>query len=100
MSQLNFTSLGEVKKRIDPEHDTCHDNLSDNKYYTLQGQPFRYRHSRPLPKETGTKAVSYISALMKRYPFQLRYVLALPYWKRFSESWCDTGDEDKALGAI
>lgn len=98
-SQLDST-LSDVKKRFNPEHDTCQDKITDIKRYTLEGKGFRYEHGRPLPDETAIHAVDYIRELVKKYPFQLRYVLALPLWKRFSEAWCDTGDEGKSLRAI
>jgi hypothetical protein len=93
--------LEAVKERFNPEHDTCQDKITDIKRYTLQGKKtFKYRHNRELPPEVSQKAVAYIRALVKRYPFQLRYVLALPYWYRFTEAWCDSGDEDIAMRAI
>lgn len=92
--------LDKVKSRFNDEHDTCKDSLQDSKKYTLEGNAFKYEHGRPIPEETAQKAIAYIRALTKRYPFQLRYYMALPYWYRFSERWCETGDEDKALRAI
>lgn len=90
-----------VKQRFKPEEDTCQDKITDIKRYTIEGsRTFKYEHERQLPVEVSERAVAYIRALVKGYPFQLRYVMALPYWKRFSEAWCDTGDEHKALRAI
>lgn len=100
VSQSSSTSLEAVKQRFNPAQDTCQDKINDIKRYTLKGTTFRYEHGRPLPVETAHKAVAYIREIVKVYPFQLRYVLAQPYWKRFSEAWCDTGDEYKSLRAI
>jgi len=61
---------------------------------------FDYSHSRPLPHEVAQKAIDYIAAITKRYPFQMRYILARAHWERFAQEWCDTGDERSALRVI
>lgn len=99
-SQLNFTSLEDVKRRFDPAHDKCKEKPSAFKRYTLSGNVFPYKHRRPLPEGAAQEALKYIRAISAQYPFQLRYHLALPYWYRFSEAWCESGDEGKALRAI
>lgn len=61
---------------------------------------FPYTHSRQLPKEVAQKAIDYIAVLTEEYPFQIRYAMAVPLWKRFAQEWCDTGDEQKSLRVI
>lgn len=58
-----------------------------------------YTHDRPLPKPTAEEGMKYIAAIIKKegYPFQLSYAMMLPLWYRFTESWCDHGDEKRAL---
>jgi hypothetical protein len=58
-----------------------------------------YTHDRPLPKSTAKKGMKYIAAILKAegYPFQLSYAVMLPLWYRFTESWCNHGDELRAL---
>lgn len=82
------------------EKDHLREKASANEGYTLEFGVFPYRHSRDLSKDTARKAHDYIRVLVKKYPFQIRYAMALPLWERFCEAWCDTGDEAKALGAI
>ena len=59
-----------------------------------------YTHNRPLPKRSAKRALDYIAAITKSYPFQLRYSMALPLWYRFCQAWCETGEEGVALNAI
>lgn len=61
---------------------------------------FPYRHGRPLPMEIEQRAIDYISVLVKQFPFQLQFVMALPLWERFAQAWCETGDEQKAMRDI
>ena len=58
-----------------------------------------YTHNRPLPRSTAKKGMKYISTIIKKegYPFQLSYAMMLPLWYRFTESWCNHGDETRAL---
>jgi hypothetical protein len=99
-STVEVSNQSDLAQSVSPEQDTCQDKPSDKKKYTLSGSPFKYEHGRPLPPETADKAIAYIKVLTKDYPFQLRYYMALPYWNRFQENWCDYGDEERALRAI
>jgi hypothetical protein len=67
---------------------------------SAENPSFPYEHGRPLETATAQKALDYISAIVRPYPFQLRYAMALPLWERFAREWCDTGDVQKALRAI
>jgi len=66
----------------------------------ISNKAFPYPHSRPLPVKTAQQALHYIAAIVRKYPFQLRYSMAMPLWDRFCEAWCDTGDEKKSLLSI
>jgi hypothetical protein len=90
----------EILSRTDPAKDTCRDDYDSRKSYKLEGNIFKYHHGRPLPKEEAEAAIEYISIIMRRYPFQLRYNLARPLWDRFCEEWCQSGDAAKSMRAI
>jgi hypothetical protein len=90
-----------VLKNWTPESDTLKDEVGKHMSWTdLSNKAFPYEHGRPMPMALARKAINYITAIVKQYPFQLRYTMALPLWARFCEAWCDTGDEQKALLAI
>lgn len=61
---------------------------------------FEYTHGRQLPTETAQKAIDYIAAITQKYPFQIRYAMAIPLWERFAMTWCDSGSEEESLNAI
>jgi hypothetical protein len=90
----------EILSRVTVEKDTCQDDYESRKSYKIEGSVFKYAHGRPLPKENAESAIKYISILMKRFPFQLRYTLGQPLWRRFCKEWCDTGDMSKSMAAI
>lgn len=100
MGQSNSTSLAAVKKRFNKEHDTCQDKITDRDTYTLSGKGYRYLHGRPMPSATRDAAIQYIKVLTAKYPFQMRSLMGQALWNRFSETWCDTGDQLKSLRAI
>jgi hypothetical protein len=93
VSQSDFTSLDKVKERFNPEQDT---------YVPAKGKKkeYKYTHDRPLPEDVRVKAESYIAVLTAKYPYQLRHLMGIAYWNRFSEMWCDTGDARKSMRAI
>jgi hypothetical protein len=65
-----------------------------------KGGAFPYEHSRPLPLQDAEQAMKYIKSITAKYPVQLRYALAIPLWRRFTQTWCETGDLKKALRGI
>jgi hypothetical protein len=85
----------------DEERDTLTEEPGASLGWKSADDPaFPYEHGRGLPKPTAQKAIDYIDHLTRKYPFQIRYAMALPYWHRFAQAWCETGDEKKALRAI
>lgn len=86
-----------------PEMDTLQDKVDVHikwKHVDEMEKLFPYSHGRDLPKETAQRAIDYIEVLTRKYPFQIRYAMALPLWYRFCDAWCDTGDEAYSLGKI
>lgn len=91
----------EILSRTTPEQDTLMDSPEKSLRWTeLSNQMFPYEHPRPLPNKVAQKAIEYIDAIVKEYPFQLRFHMATPLWERFADEWCATGDEGKALRGI
>jgi len=90
----------EILSRVSIEKHTCQDDYESRKSYKIEGNVFKYSHNRPLPMENAENAINYISILMKRFPFQLRYTLAQPFWRRFCNEWCASGDVSKSMAAI
>lgn len=89
--------------RTTPELDTLQDKPEVHVKWTNieeMQKSFPYKHGRDLPRTTAKKAITYIETLTRPYPFQMRYAMALPLWYRFCDAWCDTGDEQYALGKI
>lgn len=70
------------------------------KWTKVEREMFPYTHSRPLPHAVGQRALDYIAVLTKQYPFQIRYAMAIPLWKRFAQEWCDTGNEVASIAKI
>lgn len=66
----------------------------------ISKRAFPYDHERPLPVSSAQKAMNYIAAIVRVYPFQIRYSMAMPLWDRFCDAWCETGDEGRSLLAI
>jgi hypothetical protein len=102
---MHQSSSTESRKKIlrnwDADKDTLTETVGKTQQWTsVKKRAFPYEHSRPLPLTTAKAGLAYITSLVKPYPFQLRYVMARPLWFRFTEAWCDTGDEKKALLAI
>lgn len=90
-----------MTKNVTPDKDTLKDSVGKHMGWTdISSKAFQYPHGRPLPVSTAQKALNYITAITRRYPFQLRYAMARPLWDRFCETWCDTGDEHKSLMSI
>ena len=94
-------------KTIIKNHDVCTESPEKHyKWADLESigaqQAVPYFHHRPLPKVTAKRAMLYISQIIKAegYPFQLTYAMMLPLWYRFTETWCDYGDESMAMNAI
>jgi hypothetical protein len=102
MSQSSSTvSRNKILRHWDVDKDTLTESIGNTQSWAkVDKKAFPYEHSRPLPKATAKKALALIEALVKPYPFQLRYAMARPLWFRFTEAWCDTGDEKKALLAV
>lgn len=94
MSLSDSTSWVKVKERFDPDKDTC------QTFQTKQTKKYEYQHTRPLPEDVRERSTKYIDVITAKFPFQMRHLMGLAYWKRFSESWCDYGDEQKAMRAI
>ncbi len=99
-SNTDLKKREEILARVDVTKDTCQDDYESRKSYKIEGKIFNYKHGRPLPRETAENAIKYISMIMRPYPFQLRYTLAQPFWRRFCNEWCDSGDATKAMRAI
>jgi hypothetical protein len=102
MSQSASTvSRNRILKHWDADRDTLTEPIGKTQSWaSVDKQAFPYEHSRPLPKVTAQKALALIEAEVKPFPFQLRYVMARPLWFRFTETWCNTGDEKKALLSV
>jgi len=104
--QLDVKFRSEILQRFDRDKDTYRHKKVDNEGDRIDFGVFPYEHSRAMPKELARKAHLYIRSIVQGdedrpgFPFQLRYLMALPLWDRFCEEWCATGDEAKALGAI
>lgn len=95
----------QVKERILSKTTVERDTLQETpeksaKWTKVEHTMFDYDHKRPLPNVTAQHAIDYIDAIVKVYPFQLRYAMAKPLWERFAEEWCASGDEAKALRGI
>jgi hypothetical protein len=91
------------KTRILSKADLAKDTLQDTpskKWMSVDNPLLDYTHSRPLPKPVARRAIKYINQLVSIYPFQIRYAMAVPLWQRFSQAWCDTGDEKESLRVI
>lgn len=82
------------------ELDTLQDRYVEPKWTDVTKTRFPYSHGRPLPNEVAQKAIDYINVIAKQYPFQIRYTMVLPLWKRFAETWCETGDVEKSMRVI
>lgn len=96
----SVASKQKILHNWDEEKDHCREGAAGNEGHTLDFGVFSYDHSRPLTNEAARKAHDYIRVLVKNYPFQIRYAMALPLWDRFCREWCDSGSETRALGAI
>lgn len=79
--------------------DICVENPAKHSAWKKVGK-FPYQHNRKLPDAIAQRAIDYISVLVKNYPFQLQFVMALPLWERFAQSWCEYGDERRAMKDI
>jgi hypothetical protein len=95
----------QVKERILSKTTVEKDTLQETpeksaKWAKAENTKFDYNHRRPLPTTVAQHAIDYISVIVKDYPFQLRYAMAIPLWERFAEEWCVSGDEAKALRGI
>jgi hypothetical protein len=87
--------------KTSPERDTLQESPEKKASWTdVSTTMFEYDHPRPLPNVVAQKAIDYIETIVKGFPFQIRYHMAIPLWERFAEEWCSTGDEDRSLGAI
>jgi hypothetical protein len=94
-------SKEEILQRVDETKDRLQDLPEKSlKWQDVERMLFPYAHPRPLPRDTAEKAINYIKAIVRDYPFQLQYTMALPYWERFSQVWCESGDEDKSMREI
>jgi len=94
-------SKAAILSKTSPERDTLQETPDKSlRWAYATNTMFDYSHKRPLPTLVAQKAIDYISVLVKGYPFQLRYAMAQPLWDRFTEEWCNSGDERKALNAI
>jgi hypothetical protein len=83
------------------EKDTLQESPEKSMRWTkAENTKFDYEHRRPLPTATAQHAIDYIDAIVRKYPFQIRYAMAIPLWERFAEEWCSSGDEAKALRGI
>jgi len=90
-----------MKTQLHPEKDTLVETPKVSmKWTNVDTQMFDYTHSRPLPTKTAQKALDYIAAITKKYPFQIRYAMAQPHWERFTQEWCESGNVEKALKVI
>ena len=91
-----------ILSRTSLELDTLQDKPNaSNKWRDVDGKGLLpYNHTRLLPKKTAKKAIDYIDVLVRGYPFQLRYAMAIPLWERFAQEWCDTGNEESSLRVI
>lgn len=90
-----------MQHTIDPERDTLQETPTTSmRWIKVDKGEFEYTHSRPLPKDTAQKALDYIAAITAKYPFQIRYAMAIPLWERFAQTWCNTGDEQESLRVI
>jgi hypothetical protein len=102
--KAHFQSASTASKPLrnwSPEKDTLRENPGKHlKWTDVSNTMMPYAHQRPLPAKTAEHALNYISAIVRKYPFQLRYSMAMPLWDRFCEEWCETGDERKSLLAI
>jgi hypothetical protein len=61
---------------------------------------FPYDHGRSLRIRDAEAAVKKIEEEVKVFPFQIRYAMALPLWKRFADMYCQSGDIELALEYI
>lgn len=61
---------------------------------------FPWRHERPIKVREAQEAVRSIEEQVKGFPFQIRFAMALPLWYRYSDSYCQSGDQEKALREI
>lgn len=90
-----------MRQKLHPKQDTLQETTEVSMRWTdVKKGEFEYTHSRPLSNETAQRAIDYIAAITAKYPFQIRYAMAIPLWERFTEVWCNTGDEEEALRVI
>ena len=91
----------DILARSSPERDTLQETPDKSSRWTKVSETmFDYNHPRPLPNDTAQKAIDYINVIVKEFPFQIRYHMAVPLWERFSDAWCETGNESESLRAI
>lgn len=87
--------------KIDESLDTLQEEPTKSlKWTNVENVKFPYNHRRPLSQKNAQKALDYIAVLTKQYPFQIRWAMAVPLWKRFAEAWCETGDIKESLRVI
>lgn len=90
-----------ILSKTSPEKDTLRDRPEkSSKWKKASKGMFPYKHNRPLTAKQAQRAIDYIDVIVKKYPFQIRYAMALPLWYRFADEWCATGNEQEALRAI
>jgi len=98
---LTVQTKQDILSKTDNERDTLQETPEKSSKWTkAENTMFDYDHRRPLPTITAQKAIDYINAIVKQYPFQIRYAMARPLWERFCDEWCTSGDEAKALRGI
>lgn len=90
-----------ILNKTKPEKDTLQETPAQHMRWSKSKKGlFEYPHGRDLRHEDAQKALDYISEIVKSYPFQIRYAMAIPLWKRFCDEWCNTGDLQRALRVI
>lgn len=99
--QLDFSPYSGIKERWTADKDSLQESIDDHEGNRFEFGILPYNHpKRALPNDVAERAHNYVFAIVKQYPFQLRYAMALPLWSRFCQTWCETGDEPTALRAI
>ncbi len=93
--------VAKITRHFSIEDDTCREKPEDlPRLYQLDGLPYPFINSRPMPRALAWTAMDFIRELTKKYPFNIRYDMGQPMWERFTEAWDLTKDQSQSLKVI
>ncbi len=91
--------IQKITHHVNGFSDRCMDDPDDPEFSVI-GLIFPYTGTRELRVWQAERAMKYIEACVRKYPFNVRRDFAFPMWNRFVEAWDDTGDLSKAMRKI